>query len=92
MKTKLKYFSFFLLILSPFQVSAGKYSASFLKIGVGARYLGFGGAGTAVAGDLSSFYWNPAGLAAISRIKAQLMYAGQFGGFGSALGTFQHGG
>lgn len=92
MKTGMKFLSFFLLILLPIRVSAGKYAASFLKIGVGARYLGFGGAGAAITGEVSSFYWNPAGLAAISGIKAQLMYASQFGGFGSALGSFQHGG
>lgn len=41
-------------------------SAQFLKIGVGARAIGMGGAQTAVLGDLSSLYWNPAG---ISRLE-----------------------
>lgn len=40
----------------------GTTAASFLKIGVGARTIGMGGAFTAVANDLSAIYWNPAGL------------------------------
>lgn len=43
--------------------SAGTTSASFLKLGVGARALAMGGAFTAVAGDPYAVYWNPAGLA-----------------------------
>ena len=42
--------------------SAGSTSASFLKIGVGARSVSMAGAFTAVAGDPYSIYWNPAGL------------------------------
>ncbi|MFH0774042.1 MAG: PorV/PorQ family protein [bacterium] len=37
--------------------------ASFLKIGEGARPLSLGGAFVGLADDLSSLYWNPAGLA-----------------------------
>lgn len=40
----------------------GTTAASFLKLGVGARTVGMGGAYTAVANDISSIYWNPAGL------------------------------
>ena len=42
-------------------------TASFLNIGVGARYLAMGGAGTALADDANALYWNPAGLAALSK-------------------------
>jgi long-subunit fatty acid transport protein len=41
----------------------GTTAASFLKIATGARSIGMGGAFTAVADDISSMYWNPAGLA-----------------------------
>ncbi len=41
----------------------GTAGLQFLKIGIGARALGMGEAYTAVTDDISSIYWNPAGLA-----------------------------
>ncbi len=43
----------------------GTASADFLNIGVGGRATGMGGAYTAAANDVSSSYWNPAGLSGI---------------------------
>lgn len=40
----------------------GSAGAQFLKIGVGSRYQGMGEASAAVANDVYSMYWNPAGL------------------------------
>ena len=39
-------------------------TAAFLNLGVGARYLAMGGAGTSLSEDANSLYWNAAGLAA----------------------------
>jgi opacity protein-like surface antigen len=43
----------------------GTTAAQFLKIGVGPRAIGMGGAYTAAADDILSIYWNPAGLAKV---------------------------
>jgi len=40
----------------------GSAGAQFLKIGMGARYIGLGEASTAITNDAYSMYWNPAGL------------------------------
>jgi hypothetical protein len=42
---------------------SGTTAAQFLKIGVGARAVGMGSAFAATADDITSIYWNPAGLA-----------------------------
>jgi len=57
------------VILIPFTLSAkpfgkvGTVGMQFLKLGVDARAIGMGEAYTAVTDDISSVYWNPAGLA-----------------------------
>lgn len=45
----------------------GTAAAPFLKIGVGGRALGMGEAYTTLAGDVTGAYWNPAGLALVTR-------------------------
>ena len=42
--------------------AADKYAGEFLKIQVGARAIGMGGAFSAVADDATAPYWNPAGM------------------------------
>lgn len=46
---------------------AGTASATFLRIGIGARAVGMGESFVAVANDPSAVYWNPAGLASLQR-------------------------
>src|SRR5436190_674695 len=46
---------------------AGTSSATFLRIGVGARAVGMGETFVAVANDPSAIFWNPAGLASLQR-------------------------
>ncbi|MBI5711499.1 MAG: hypothetical protein HZC42_14535 [Candidatus Eisenbacteria bacterium] len=41
---------------------ATKYAGEFLKIPIGARAIGMGGAFTAVSDDATAPYWNPAGM------------------------------
>lgn len=48
----------------------GTTAAPFLKISIGARSIGMGGAFTAVANDLSAIYWNPSGLARLTTNEA----------------------
>jgi hypothetical protein len=49
-------------------------AGAFLKLGVDARAAGLGGAYAAVPGDAASVYWNPAGLAAASRLEFRGTY------------------
>ena len=48
----------------------GTTTANFLEIGVGSRATSMGDAYVAVANDVSSIYWNPAGLAHVTRSSA----------------------
>lgn len=73
----------FLIIFLQVAVSGtgiGKYAGEFLSIGVGGRALALGGAYTAIANDVNSIYWNPAGLAKINYPQISLMHTEQFGG------------
>ena len=47
----------------------GTTAAQFLKIGAGGRATAMGGANVALSADLSSSYWNPAGLGRINNIQ-----------------------
>ena len=69
-----------LLAFTPPAFAIDKFAAEFLKIGVGARALGMGGAFVSVADDASAAYWNPAGLVQLEHSEAMLMGASQFGG------------
>lgn len=57
-----------------------KYGADFLGSGVGARALGMGGAYVAHADDVTSGYWNAAGLGALDYPEGAYMHTERFGG------------
>ncbi len=58
---------FFLFLTSNvvFGEGVGTTTAGFLKMGVGARAIGMGGAFVAISDDANATYWNPAGLTQI---------------------------
>jgi opacity protein-like surface antigen len=51
-------------------LKTGTTSAQILKINVGPRAIGMGGAFTAIADDITSMYWNPSGTANIQSNEA----------------------
>lgn len=71
-----------LLLITGIQtVVSQKYSNEFLAIGVGARAHGMSGAQTAVVGDITAAYWNPAGLSEIDApFQVAAMHAEWFAG------------
>ncbi|WP_456441379.1 hypothetical protein [Caldithrix abyssi] len=76
MKTKGILIFIFLIQLAFAQ--SGRYAASFLELGVGARTMGMGSAGVAATGQVTAPFWNPAGLAMVERLQAGSMYANLF--------------
>ncbi len=81
---------FSLLIFSFVYSDNSKYAGEFLRIPVGARALGMGGAFIAIANDGSSFYYNPAGVAISGSGVLSLMYSSHFGGLTNPLASFFH--
>jgi hypothetical protein len=66
-----------LMLLAP--RAGAQEAASFLKVGVGARALGMGGAYTALADDAAAGAWNPAGLAAVGAARLDMTHAELYG-------------
>ncbi|MEK7823850.1 MAG: hypothetical protein AAB290_02265 [Candidatus Eisenbacteria bacterium] len=58
---------------------ATKYAGEFLKIPVGARAVGMGGAFTAVADDATAPWWNPAGMIYLPYREVIPQHAEKFG-------------
>ncbi len=50
------------LILAAVPLHAEKYAGEFMALGGGARAMGMGGAFTAIASDVTTTFWNPAGI------------------------------
>jgi opacity protein-like surface antigen len=59
-----------LIFASDRLTNVGTTAASFLEVGVSARAIGMGGAYVAIADDISSLYWNPAGLGTLKKGEA----------------------
>jgi hypothetical protein len=76
---------FFLPLLVVVQLAAStsahatKYAGEFLKIPVGPRAIGMGGAFTAVADDATAPYWNPAGMIYLPYREVILQHSERFG-------------
>ena len=71
-------------------IYAEKYTSDFLNIGVDARALGMGSAYCAYSENVSSFFWNPAGLGRVRQIQISGMYGPQFGSLQNPLGLFHY--
>ena len=79
--TNTKHFLIFMLIIMTLaqngiaveQGSAG-WAGAFLRTGVGSRALGMGGAFSAMPGDSTSIYWNPAAMTYIDRPEVSFMH------------------
>jgi hypothetical protein len=67
-----------------------KYAGEFLRIGVGPRALGMGGAFVAVADDVTAAYWNPAGLAFLPNRVASVMHSEQLSGLAYDYAGYAH--
>lgn len=79
-----------LLILSGnLQAQVRKYSNEFLAIGVGARGLGMSNAVAATSNDITSAYWNPAGL---NQIKSNVQLAGMHAEYFAGISKLDYAG
>ncbi len=72
-------FLLFSITMVDAQTVIGKYAGEFMAIGVGGRPLGMGGAFVALANDVTSGYYNPAGLAHLDYPQIALMHDERFG-------------
>ena len=68
-----------LALCMPLTASAAKFAGEFMAVGGGARALGMGGAFVAVAADVSTVYWNPAGISGMTNRQAIAMHSERFG-------------
>ena len=64
-----------LLIALPVLAADGNNSAAaYMRMGIGARIVAMGEAGSAITRDVTSGYWNPAGLTMMKDIEVGTMY------------------
>ncbi|MEP7234235.1 MAG: PorV/PorQ family protein [Ignavibacteriota bacterium] len=60
--------------------NVGSSGSLFLKIGVGARAAGMGGAYSALADDITALFWNPAGIGHLKGTNAAATYTSYIAG------------
>ena len=65
---------FIVLVVSPVLIGdevtkVGTTAAPFLKVDMGSRAIGMGGAFVAISDDISGMYWNPSGITRINRTQ-----------------------
>ena len=80
LKTIKKYNFYFIVLVIMFcggmlQSVDARYAADFLTLGVGARALAMGGAGTALSDNAYAPYWNSAGLGQLTRYEVSFMHS-----------------
>lgn len=81
MAKQFRYIALALLICVSTMTNAQKFVNEFLNIGVGARAHGMFGSVVANGEDLTSAYWNPAGLVGMQNdLQVNAMHANWFGG------------
>ncbi len=82
MKIKTLFIAVFFITLSAslFALGGGTSNADFLKIGVGARPSAMGEAYSAVGGEASASFWNPALIAYEEKINATIMHLSWYEG------------
>ena len=63
-----------ILIMASGLLSVNNSAAAFMRMGVGARIIAMGEAGSTVSRDISAGYWNPAGLTMLKDVEIGSMY------------------
>ncbi|MCK9333308.1 MAG: hypothetical protein M0Q19_09075 [Candidatus Cloacimonetes bacterium] len=64
-----------ILALPIFAGDVNNSAAAYIRMGIGARIIAMGEAGTATAKDVTAAYWNPAGLSYLKDIEFTTTYA-----------------
>src|SRR5258706_11871870 len=77
-KALISIISFLATVAPVWAWGVGTTAARVLSIPVGSRAIGMGEAYTAMADDVSSLYWNPAGIALLNQSQASFMYSKYF--------------
>jgi hypothetical protein len=62
------------IALPAFADDVNNSAAAYMRMGVGARIVAMGEAGSAVSRDITSGYWNPAGLTMMKDVEVGTMY------------------